>query len=95
MLAAETDAIRIRLPEDKLAVFLEGGGPPVPSAGDILSAIDAGMSERCDDCLPAAAHALSFLSCWVGVGRLAPERAATVINEQNICVHLGLVAVAA
>jgi hypothetical protein len=95
MLAAETDAIRVRLPEGELADFLAGAGPPVPSAGDILTAIDAEVAERCDSCLPAAAHALSFLSYWVGIGRLTPERAAAVVNEQNICLHLGLVAVAA
>ena len=93
MLATEID-IRVRLPEGELTLFLDGGDPPVPTAGEILTAIDGGVTERCEECLPATAHAISFLSYWVGIGRLTTERAAEVINEQNQCIHhLGLAAI--
>jgi hypothetical protein len=78
----------------ELTEFLNGGGKLVPSGSEIIGAIDASVVVRCNNCLPAAAHAISYLSNWVGIGRLTPDQAAVIVNEQNVCGHLGLVAVA-
>lgn len=59
-----------------------------PTEGEILSAIDSGLAERCDGCLPSTAYMMRELTAWVAIGRLSAERAANLVNERVPCGHL-------
>ena len=83
---------RVRLRDGELALFLINGEPLIPTGVQILGAIDAGVTERCDACLPRTAHAIATLANWVGNGRITPEHASSLVNEQNPCPHLGATA---